>query len=53
MSEKQKSKVYALSTDPIYIGTGGYTIGRVDNTIVRDTITKIPKIIKIIKPIKF
>nr|WP_169301542.1 RAMP superfamily CRISPR-associated protein [Methanocaldococcus fervens] len=36
--------VYAVATDPIYIGTGGYTIGRVDNTIVRDPITKIPKI---------
>ncbi|GLI51154.1 hypothetical protein TSYNTROOL_12400 [Tepidanaerobacter syntrophicus] len=44
MSEKQELNVYALSTDPIFIGTGGYTIGRVDNTIVRDTITKIPKI---------
>ncbi|ACX73149.1 protein of unknown function DUF324 [Methanocaldococcus vulcanius M7] len=36
--------VYAMATDPIYIGTGGYTIGRVDNTIVRDPTTKIPKI---------
>jgi CRISPR-associated protein Cmr4 len=37
-------RIYALATDPIYIGTGGYTIGRVDNTIVRDPITNIPKI---------
>ncbi|ACN99502.1 crispr-associated ramp protein, Cmr4 family [Sulfurihydrogenibium azorense Az-Fu1] len=37
-------KIFALATDPIYIGTGGYTIGRVDNTIVRDPITNIPKI---------
>ncbi|WP_457561842.1 RAMP superfamily CRISPR-associated protein [Caminibacter pacificus] len=37
-------EIIALATDPIYIGTGGYTIGRVDNTIVRDPITKIPKI---------
>jgi hypothetical protein len=36
--------VYAVATDPIYIGTGGYTIGRVDNTIVKDPTTKIPKI---------
>ncbi|NLY42418.1 MAG: hypothetical protein GX066_00255 [Clostridiaceae bacterium] len=36
--------VWAIATDPIYIGTGGYSIGRVDNTIVRDPITKIPKI---------
>ncbi len=37
-------KITALATDPIYIGTGGYTIGRVDNTIVRDPITRLPKI---------
>jgi len=37
-------RIYSIATDPIYIGTGGYTIGRVDNTIVRDPITKIPKI---------
>jgi CRISPR-associated protein Cmr4 len=36
--------IFALATDPVYIGTGGYTIGRVDNTIVRDPITKVPKI---------
>ena len=35
--------IWAIATDPIYIGTGGYTIGRVDNTIVRDPITRIPK----------
>ena len=40
----KKINIYAQSTDPIYIGTGGYTIGRVDNTIVRDPTTKIPKI---------
>ena len=45
MSNMVKSnQVFALATDPVYIGTGGYTIGRVDNTIVRDTITKVPKI---------
>ncbi|AIS53302.1 CRISPR subtype III-B-associated RAMP protein Cmr4 [Thermoanaerobacter kivui] len=37
-------RVYGMATDPVYIGTGGYTIGRVDNTIVRDPITKLPKI---------
>ncbi|WP_456325115.1 RAMP superfamily CRISPR-associated protein [Desulfonauticus submarinus] len=40
----ETKKIYAMATDPIYIGTGGYTIGRVDNTIVRDPITQIPKI---------
>ena len=37
-------RLVAKSTDPVYIGTGGYTIGRVDNTIVRDPSTRIPKI---------
>jgi len=37
-------QIFAMTTDPVYIGTGGYTIGRVDNTIVRDPITKVPKI---------
>jgi CRISPR-associated protein Cmr4 len=37
-------QVFAMTTDPVYIGTGGYTIGRVDNTIVRDPITNVPKI---------
>jgi len=36
--------IWAIATDPIYIGTGGYNIGRVDNTIVRDPVTRIPKI---------
>ncbi|WP_456465761.1 RAMP superfamily CRISPR-associated protein [Desulfurobacterium sp.] len=40
----ESRQIFAIATDPIYIGTGGYTIGRVDNTIVRDPITKIPKI---------
>lgn len=42
MSENKK--ICAISQDPIYIGTGGFTIGRVDNTIVRDPVTRIPKI---------
>ncbi|WP_456418839.1 RAMP superfamily CRISPR-associated protein [Methanocaldococcus infernus] len=37
-------EIYALALDPIYIGTGGYKIGRVDNTIVRDPSTNEPKI---------
>ncbi|OQM46683.1 type III-B CRISPR module RAMP protein Cmr4 [Anoxybacillus sp. UARK-01] len=36
--------LYSITQDPVYIGTGGFTIGRVDNTIVRDPITRIPKI---------
>ena len=48
MADESKSveekNIYAIATDPVYIGTGGYTIGRVDNTIVRDPSTRIPKI---------
>jgi len=45
MANNLKTKeIFAIATDPVYIGTGGFTIGRVDNTIVRDPITNIPKI---------
>jgi len=37
-------RYFALALDPIYIGTGGYRIGRVDNTIIREPATGIPKI---------
>ncbi len=33
-----------MSIDPVHIGTGGYRLGRVDLSIVRDPATKIPKI---------
>lgn len=38
----EKKLAYAL--DPIHIGAGGYQLGRVDNSIVRDPATRIPKI---------
>lgn len=34
----------ALCLDPVHIGTGGYRLGRVDMSIVRDPATGIPKI---------
>lgn len=37
-------KVYARALDPVHVGTGGYRLGRVDNTIVRDPATDVPKI---------
>ena len=40
----EQKKYFALALDPIYVGTGGYRIGRVDNTIVREPATGIPKI---------
>ncbi|NMB72448.1 MAG: type III-B CRISPR module RAMP protein Cmr4 [Bacteroidales bacterium] len=33
-----------LALDPVHIGTGGYRLGRVDNTIVREPGTNLPKI---------
>ena len=33
-----------MALDPIHAGTGGSRLGRVDNTIVRDPVTRIPKI---------
>ncbi len=37
-------RYFALALDPIHVGTGGYRIGRVDNTIIREPATGIPKI---------
>ena len=33
-----------MALDPIHVGTGGTRLGRVGNTIVRDPVTRIPKI---------
>ena len=48
MSEEAKSftchTFAGLALDPIHVGTGGSRLGRVDNTIVRDPATQIPKI---------
>jgi CRISPR-associated protein Cmr4 len=33
-----------MALDPIHAGTGGTRLGRVDGTIVRDPVTRIPKI---------
>jgi len=33
-----------MALDPIHVGTGGTRLGRVDNTIVRDPVTRIPKV---------
>ncbi len=51
MSKKQQQqrsfqvfRTVGLAIDPIHVGTGGARLGRVDNTIVRDPVTRIPKI---------
>ena len=33
-----------ICTDPVHVGTGGYRLGRVDNSIAREPGTNIPKI---------
>jgi len=33
-----------MCTDPVHVGTGGYRLGRVDNSIVREPGTNLPKI---------
>lgn len=37
-------RYYCMALDPIHVGTGGYRLGRVDNTIVREPGTDLPKI---------
>lgn len=38
------STFLALTLDPLHVGAGGYRLGRVDNTIVRDAGSGLPKI---------
>lgn len=38
------NRYFVMALDPIHVGTGGYRLGRVDNTIVREPGTKLPKI---------
>lgn len=37
-------RYFALALDPIHVGTGGYRLGRVDMSIVREPSTNLPKI---------
>lgn len=39
-----KKTFFGLAIDPLHVGTGGYRLGRVDNTIVRDPGTDLPKV---------
>ncbi|NJD75757.1 MAG: type III-B CRISPR module RAMP protein Cmr4 [Candidatus Methanoperedens sp.] len=39
---KPQKKYIGMALDPIHVGTGGYRLGRVDNTIVRDKATNVP-----------
>jgi len=40
----QKFEVFGLAIDPIHVGTGGSRLGRVDLSIVRDPVTRVPKV---------
>lgn len=44
MASYQSFPHVGLALDPIHVGTGGTRLGRVDLTIVRDPVTRIPKI---------
>jgi CRISPR-associated protein Cmr4 len=39
-----KEPYFALTLDPVHVGTGGYRLGHVDNTILRESGTNLPKI---------
>lgn len=40
----QHEQLFLLTLDPVHIGTGGNRLGRVDNSIVREPGTRLPKI---------
>jgi len=44
MATYKKQCYLLMTTDPVHIGTGGYRLGRVDLSIVREPGTRIPKI---------
>lgn len=44
MATYQRQRYLFMTTDPVHIGTGGYRLGRVDNSIVREPGTRVPKI---------
>jgi len=44
MATYKKQRYLFMTLDPIHIGTGGYRLGRVDLSIVREPGTRIPKI---------
>ncbi len=41
---KLMKRCYFITLDPVHIGTGDYRLGRVDNTIVREPGSNLPKI---------
>jgi CRISPR-associated protein Cmr4 len=37
-------RITGMAVDPIHVGAGGGRLGRVDQSIVRDPVTRVPKI---------
>ncbi len=44
MATYKRQRYLLMSTDPVHVGTGGYRLGRVDLSIVREPGTHVPKI---------
>ncbi len=44
MATYKQQRYLLMSTDPVHVGTGGYRLGRVDLSIVREPGTRVPKI---------
>lgn len=44
MAIYKRQQFLFMTTDPVHIGSGGYRLGRVDNSIVREPGTRLPKI---------
>ncbi|PIE31968.1 type III-B CRISPR module RAMP protein Cmr4 [candidate division KSB3 bacterium] len=44
MVQYEKQSTLLMTVDPVHIGSGGYRLGRVDNAIIREPGTKLPKI---------
>jgi CRISPR-associated protein Cmr4 len=44
MADYKQHRYLLMTLDPVHIGTGGYRLGRVDNSIVREPGTRVPKI---------
>ncbi len=44
MANYQQLRYLLMTIDPVHIGAGGYRLGRVDNSIVREPGTHVPKI---------
>ena len=44
MATYKRQRYLLMATDPVHVGTGGYRLGRVDLSIVREPGTRVPKI---------